>query len=452
MTGNLAPTDPAWQDWRLDPARITIPTLCTTGWRDLYTDPMVRAYERLGGPKKLLVGPWMHTLPNEAPVEALEYLPILLRWWDHWLRGEPNDVMTEPPVTVYVQGARPGWRHYPSWPPGYATIKLATGRDTTLEAGQTGGVPAPSPIAEHQPDPTVGTASGLCNIGAGRGGPLDQSDDDHRALACTSDPLAIEQIIAGVPEVVVYVPDGHPPVPRLVARLCDVDPEGRSTLITAGINSGAPGPVYRVSLRRTAYRVAAGHRVRVALSDADFPLLQPLANPAPIPVTGVELALPIAAPTLGEDTTLPAVDRSATLAAIPPGFGGHWTITRDPINDGVEVSFGSRLDATSPVGGHRIDFADDTHASVLAAHPENATVTGTYRCAVDLRTGETITAEVKIRCTRAVLWAHAAVTIDRDTVYSRSWESPIWTDEHEHPRRIPEAEQLAELRAGLILQ
>lgn len=50
-----------------------MPTFCVAGRRDLFCDATLRAYEQVAAPKKLLVGPWMHTVPHESPFTAIDF-------------------------------------------------------------------------------------------------------------------------------------------------------------------------------------------------------------------------------------------------------------------------------------------------------------------------------------------------------------------------------------------
>ena len=53
-------------------------------------------------------------MPDLATFAKVDYLAEMLRWWDRWLKGEPNGIDDEPPVTIYVQGV--GWRCEREWP------------------------------------------------------------------------------------------------------------------------------------------------------------------------------------------------------------------------------------------------------------------------------------------------------------------------------------------------
>ena len=76
--------DEYWSAKAVDPAKITIPTFIIGGWRDIFPEGMPALYPHLKGPKKLLMGPWMHGLPDGSPYDAIEFLPEMKRWFDHY--------------------------------------------------------------------------------------------------------------------------------------------------------------------------------------------------------------------------------------------------------------------------------------------------------------------------------------------------------------------------------
>ena len=104
--------DEYWVSKAIPIEQIRIPTLLVGGWRDLFPEAMVRAYERIDAPRRLLVGPWLHTPPDVSPFVKVDYLEELAGFFGHWLRGDVDPAL--PDVTFYVQGG--GWRHERSWP------------------------------------------------------------------------------------------------------------------------------------------------------------------------------------------------------------------------------------------------------------------------------------------------------------------------------------------------
>ena len=153
--------------------------------------------------------------------------------------------------------------------------------------------------------------------------PTDQRTDDAQSLSLDGAPLTEAIEIFGSVTVELEV-SADQPAAFVVARLCDVAPDGRSTLVARGVlnlchHAGhgrpqalVPGePVRaRIAMKSTAYRVPAGHRLRLALSTSYWPWLWPSPAPATITVAtgadrGSRLELPVRAPQPA-DAALPA--------------------------------------------------------------------------------------------------------------------------------------------------
>ena len=74
-----------------DYAAIECPVYLVGGWADGYRNAVLRMLEHLRCPRKGLIGPWAHVFPNRtAPGPAIGFLQECMRWWDHWLKGEPT--------------------------------------------------------------------------------------------------------------------------------------------------------------------------------------------------------------------------------------------------------------------------------------------------------------------------------------------------------------------------
>ena len=64
------------------------------------TNSNLRTFERCGA-KKVIVGPWLHTLPDVGvPGPRIDLTHELARFFEYWLTGVDNGVMDEPPVTI----------------------------------------------------------------------------------------------------------------------------------------------------------------------------------------------------------------------------------------------------------------------------------------------------------------------------------------------------------------
>ncbi len=408
------PHDPVWRERAIDGGAILTPALCVGGWRDAFPDGLVDAYERVAGPKKLLMGPWGHLLPHRSAYRPVDFLAIALRWWDHWLRGVPTGVMDEPAVTLFRPGRPPRWLGYDSWPPPATDLRLATGADPTLTPD--GPSPNGQVIARHRPDATVGALRGLPGLGMGEDFPTrDQGDDDRRSVTVTSAPLPAGIVVGGRPEVTVRLGRG---VRRLVARLTDVHPDGRSVLITTGVLCPGTGrDRLTLRLRPIVAPVAAGHRLRVAVGDADFPRLMPLVVPVPFELRSVEVSVPV----LGEGSR---VDLPA-LPAVAPEPGNDLRVSRDPGSDEVEIVVTGQVPEQVSPGGHRYRLASELRARVGPAAPEAAQAGGTQVGEVRLTSGEVVTASATVRCTQTAVWARAEVCTNGSVVFARTWETVL---------------------------
>ena len=118
--------DEFWQRMSLRPdyGAIEIPTMMIGGWLDAYTDSIPRMLERMSVPRRAIIGQWTHAVGKPGP--AFNVKPEMLRWWDHWLKGNDTGMLDEPPLAMYVNESYkpdleietiPGhWRATP-WPP-----------------------------------------------------------------------------------------------------------------------------------------------------------------------------------------------------------------------------------------------------------------------------------------------------------------------------------------------
>jgi predicted acyl esterase len=81
---------------------VTTPSFLFQGRRDFAfdIDQAAAAYRRLGGPKRLYVGDFGHS-PSRFPGPDLAHvLELSTRWYDRFLKNEPNGVDKEKPVQV----------------------------------------------------------------------------------------------------------------------------------------------------------------------------------------------------------------------------------------------------------------------------------------------------------------------------------------------------------------
>ena len=298
---------------------IECAVLAVGGWVDGYSNAILRLLENLSAPCKGLIGPWTHVYPHFGfPGPAIGFLQESLRWWDRWLKNIDTGVEQEPALRCWMQEklraipTSPSgggyWSSVSSWP-----IEAQTTKSFKLGDGCLTTDTPPETALRWSTPQTTGIAAGeWCPSDGGGDGPEFQSDqrvDDANSL--TFDTLVLTEPVAiiGAPVVRLKLAVDKP-VGFLAVRLCDVAPDGVSTRITFALlnlthresaQAVAKMPVNTaveidVPLSGTAYTFAEGHRIRLAISTAYWPMVWPSPEAVELTVlTGISaLTLPLA--------------------------------------------------------------------------------------------------------------------------------------------------------------
>jgi putative CocE/NonD family hydrolase len=296
--------DAYWQHGSVceDYTAIKLATLAIGGWGDAYKNTVSHLVKNLTSPVKGIVGPWVHKYPHFAvPAPRIGFLQEALRWWDQWLKGEDTGVSQDPAYTAYLMdGVRPHswydrryghWITEDEWP-----AKLSHQRWHLQANGQLADFPSDLTTKLTSTQNCGGAAGEYCAIWLGPEMPNDQRLDDALSACFTSKPLESQFDIVGSPTLKLQVSSDQP-IAQIAVRLNHVHPDGASTRMTYGVLNLChrdghtvaqpliPGEKYEVSLDldQMAYRVPAGHQVRVAISPTYWPLLWP--SPVPVELT-----------------------------------------------------------------------------------------------------------------------------------------------------------------------
>lgn len=343
--------DEYWQHGSIavDYDAIEVPVYAVCGLSDGYSNSVLRVLENLKGVRKGLLGPWGHVYPTQGyPAPAIDFLSEAIRWWDRWLKEEPNGIENEPMLTTWMLDSMPPrsgyderygrWVTDQSWPSSNVDyIDYAVFKDgpNDQEKFWSGDVSTPQ---------THGAKGGQW-WGYGQKGQLpdDQQETDAEALTFTSDPLEHPVDILGFPEVTLRLtcdkPEGF-----VAVRLCDVRPDGQSVLISYGVlnlthrhgherpQKVVPGEEMEVTLRLNiaAYSLPAGHRLRLAISNTYWPLVWPAPETSNLHIYryNCNLALPLRTP---QRSDLVLMDKEPFG---PPRLAEPFphTVLRDPVH------------------------------------------------------------------------------------------------------------------------
>ncbi|MDZ7600879.1 MAG: CocE/NonD family hydrolase [Hoeflea sp.] len=290
---------------------IDAAVLSIGGWHDGYRNTISHLVENLDAPVKGIVGPWIHKYPHYAgPEPRIGFLQEAKRWWDRWLKGIDNGAEDLPAYRAWLMdsvaparwvGARPGrWIAEAEWPSSAIIEKTFDLGDGSLGHGR-----MTHPVPVNSPADCGSQAGEYFPFAYGPELPDEQTPDDARSACFDGDVLGEPLDIVGAPKLVIRAVSDRP-MAQLAVRLCDLRPDGSSALITMGVlnlthrrSSEAPdlivpGEVFEatVTLDQIAYRIPAGHRLRIAVSTACWPFIWPSPERATVTLERGQLALP----------------------------------------------------------------------------------------------------------------------------------------------------------------
>jgi hypothetical protein len=281
--------------------------------------------------------------------------------------------------------------------------------------------------------------------------PPDQREEDALCLTFETEPLAERLEVLGHPRLRLRIAADRP-LAFVVARLCDVSRDGTSTLLSRGALNLAhrdghdvPTPLepgqavdVEVELDALGQAVAAGNRLRLAISSTYWPWLWP--SPEPVELTIVAgpaswLELPVRP--LGTDD------------GPPPSFGGPRTAPSLAVEDEVTVPAFHRLQrdlVTGEVvmelnqdGDKRMTLPDGLtliednrdRFEIVEGDPLSASVTSVRRLRlergswrIDVRTTSSMTSDAE----RFRLFDRLEAREGDDLVFERTWERDVPRD------------------------
>ncbi len=446
-------TDDQWRrgSVRLGPdgagyERISCPTMLIAGWADGYRNNTFRTVAELsrnGTPWRLLAGPWVHKDPSTArPGPNLDCDRELMAFFDEHLRGGPASCTV--PAQIFVRYPTPPapdlamhngiWREADTWPP-------ADMRRHTLSVADAGDIVDTIAAAGD-----VGMAAwNSCGGGLPWGQPLDQRTDNARSLTYDWSHDQVREVL-GNPTVTLRVASSAA-VGHLSVKLCDVAPDGTSTLITRamldlthlgcwpsdafGTPGREPAPLQpgewldvTIELEATTWALVPGHRLRLAIAGTDWPNCWPPNEPFTLSVqrSSVRVGLPVA--------DLPATTHSFGSG---PGPSEHeaddveWRYEYDVLTreSRVHSGYGGPYD-----GNAGISVVDRYEGSLGISVPTIATgwARGTSRLQLDLPEGSCV-AESTLRVTSDATAFHIQLSLraehDGVLLAERSWSETL---------------------------
>lgn len=289
--------------------RMDVPCFTLGSWFDFMNQGSIESYlgrQHRGGPhsrgkQKLLIGPWLHGGAKASKIGDLEFPPnatidlpaLMIRWFDHYLKGVDNGADRDAAVRYYVTGAcgeagAPGntWRDIPDWPVSTREVSyylqdgggLAPGKPTAARSA-TGFKADP-----HQPAEIPGRAFP---------GARDARAFEKQAEVRTFTTEALSEPVewTGKVSAELFVTSSAKDTDFIV-RVSDVYPDGRSILLIDYVRRAryregferevfmGPEKVYRVPFQVgwLGHVFNQGHRIRVTVASTGAPFYEPNPN------------------------------------------------------------------------------------------------------------------------------------------------------------------------------
>jgi hypothetical protein len=303
---NMAEVSPFFH--REEMEKYGTPMLVRIGWLDAGTvNVALSRFFTFANPQRLEIGAWSHGgshhtdpfLPEDAEADPPPSVQFeeLISFFDRHLTGE--GARGEHVIRYYTMNEGV-WKTTTEWPPeGISPARWYFGGEKSLTRDAPASEDA---FDEYQVDPEATSGQRTrwhTQLGGGDVVYPDRREQDEKLLVYTSAPLESDVEITGAPVVTLELSSTSSDV-SLHVYLEDVAPDGRVTYLTEGIfravnrRISTEAPPYRLfgphhTFRRgdaeplaagevaklqfelfaTSVRIAAGHRLRVAIAGAD---------------------------------------------------------------------------------------------------------------------------------------------------------------------------------------
>ena len=441
--------------------RIRIPSFHIGGWYDGYRDSLPRMLANVKhAPVKAMIGPWSHAWPNEPyPAPGMEWRREAVRWFDQFLKGEDTGILDEPRFAVYVREWHPPgpylehapgyWRWEDGWPLERIRPTPMFPRDDHDLTGE------PGPETRHR-------LRYVPSSGVEAGGPVmwwgdvahDQRPTDAFSLVYDTLPLDADTEILGFPLAKLVV-SADAPRANWMVRLSDVAPDGTVTQVAGAAFNGThrnsardpeplvPGAEFplEIEMHFTSWVFPKGHRIRFAVSNAQWPMLWPtphaMTTTLKLGGTGAShVVLPVVPPANrpapdflppAESPDLPGY--VALETGTSSGYGEIASVERNP-QTGEAVARATNAGATRyPWGTESYHEAIEHETS--DSHPEATAMRGRHRMEVKLP-DRTLAWEGRLSFTsdrdNFYYTYTRKLSVDGRTVREKSWERTIPRD------------------------
>ncbi|MDA9109378.1 CocE/NonD family hydrolase [Woeseiaceae bacterium] len=439
---------------------IKVPGYHIGGWYDGYRNSLPRMIENVSAPVKAMIGPWDHDFPHNAALKPqVEWRHEAVRWYDQWLKNEDTGILNEPKFSIYIRDYHPPdssieyipgyWRWEDEWPAKDTNKQVWYAQDNhSLSSTK-------SIISEH-------SLKNIPSIGLEGGGPTmwwgsippDQAPMDKDSLVYDSGILKETFEISGRPVAKLNV-SADAIRANWVVRLSDIAPDGQVTQVVGAAFNGThrnsarspedivPGDKFplEIELHFTSWTFNKGHRIRIAVSNSQWPMLWPSAFPVNTTLdiggqVGAQIELPVItksryqAPIFKEPVFSPSLDGYEVMdSGNVTGYAAIEAIQRDELT-GEAVGIATNQGVKKYPWGVEY-FEEEIEQRTRDDDPANSIVVGRYKVTQEL-SDRVLTFEQNVEFKsdpeNFKLKFHRWILVDGEKQRERIWEEAIPRD------------------------
>ena len=439
---------------------IKVPGYHIGGWYDGYRNSLPRMIENVSAPVKAMIGPWDHDFPHNAALKPqVEWRHEAVRWYDQWLKNEDTGILDEPKFSIYIRDYHPPdssieyipgyWRWEDEWPAKDTNKQVWYAQDNhSLSSTR-------SIISEH-------SLKNIPSIGLEGGGPTmwwgsippDQAPMDKDSLVYDSGILTETFEISGRPLAKLNV-SADAIRANWVVRLSDIAPDGQVTQVVGAAFNGThrnsarspedivPGDKFplEIELHFTSWTFNKGHRIRIAVSNSQWPMLWPSAFPVNTTLdiggqVGAQIELPVItksrhqAPIFKEPVFSPSLDGYEVMdSGNVTGYAAIESIQRNELT-GEAIGIATNQGAKKYPWGVEY-FEEEIEQRTRDHDPANSIVVGRYKVTQEL-SDRVLTFEQNVEFKSDPenfnLKFHRWILVDGEKQRERIWEEAIPRD------------------------
>jgi uncharacterized protein len=285
---------PYWSALDVSESLITVPALHISGWFDTFLSGSVAGFLAMtehADNQYLVAGPWVH-IPwgelagdqNLGPEALLDTDSLLLRWFNHWLKGS-GEFDDEPRIRHFALGAN-RWFDAETFPTETLSLYLHSGGRADSRKGNGWLSTAPPNLVEprdvfvYDPETPVYAPGGPASLS----GPFNQAQLEvgNNLLVYTGAPLVAPLHIFGSPKLTIYCATSAAHA-DFTGKLVRVRPSGQADFVCIGIARSSylfhetgyradAVQCWQIELEPTSCVFAAGDAIRLEVASSAFPL------------------------------------------------------------------------------------------------------------------------------------------------------------------------------------